>query len=159
MFLGRLSVVLKIFVSAVRFRPRPPVSMRPSARKGSGAFLQSRQIFYKNTMSRQKRGLPTAQRSGPWLWFKKLVSAAPSELVTLSGAGVALWSGYSTPAFPTWALVSLWGVLVFSVLVAATKGLRAFLRRIIQRTFGTTGFIRHSTSLGQRFLNIVPHTY
>jgi hypothetical protein len=36
---------LKILVSVVRFRPRPPVSKRPSARKGSGAFLHPAQIF------------------------------------------------------------------------------------------------------------------
>ncbi len=37
---------LKILVSVVRFRPRPPVSMRPSARKCSGAFLHFTGDFY-----------------------------------------------------------------------------------------------------------------
>lgn len=91
-------------------------------------------------MWRQKRGLPTAKRSGVLYWGRKLLNAAPAELVTISGAGAGLWSAYSTPEFPVWAQLSLWAVVVFSVVVAGTKGIRALMAPQNPEDFWHDGF-------------------
>ncbi|MES2999738.1 MAG: hypothetical protein V4787_03535 [Pseudomonadota bacterium] len=91
---------MKIRVSVVRFRPRPPDKQRLRVHKDSGAFLQLGFVFYNSAESRQQllrvrqgAGVRSRLRANAWrgLPLMRAMTLASSPVISISSFAPVLF--------------------------------------------------------------------